>query len=423
MSVLSRNCLASLLGCFNITMTQLGTTIIGNARCRFVGLWRGTGKGKWGWPRGTKKGALVRSWHASHALHSIFQHNSIQPPQCLTPNPLFTHTCWPAIVNVDTVCPIKPVMSCYNASRMASATTAGPRAAPRAGPRPHNAGAQTRGRTHSTPQPWSGGTFLTTKLDGGRAHVRSFATSSSSSPPPPPPQQQQRQQMQEDPFATKEHYSDADPLSKFMIRYFSAVMSKQLGGKPYDGTYEGFVELSREIMRGRTTKEQQDTVASVLSGLLPPQSPERFRKWFPLNKRNAEFNAWITTLGFTWLVGPSELTEVQVQFQGKQETWRSGVHIKKCRYLENSGCVGMCTNMCKIPTQRFFTDMFGLPLTMNPNFETLECEMIFGQEPKPLEEDEVYNQPCLRVCNISSKTASAFSSEKPCPKIDTERSL
>jgi hypothetical protein len=25
--------------------------------------------------------------------------------------------------------------------------------------------------------------------------------------------------------------------------------------------------------------------------------------------------------------------------------------------------------MCKIPTQAFFTDEFGLPLTMNPNFE------------------------------------------------------
>lgn len=39
----------------------------------------------------------------------------------------------------------------------------------------------------------------------------------------------------------------------------------------------------------------------------------------------------------------------------------TGVTIKKCRYLESSGCVGMCTNMCKLPTQRFFTDTFGTP--------------------------------------------------------------
>ena len=37
------------------------------------------------------------------------------------------------------------------------------------------------------------------------------------------------------------------------------------------------------------------------------------------------------------------------------------------RYLENSGCVGMCVNMCKIPTQDFFTNEFGLPLTMIPS--------------------------------------------------------
>jgi hypothetical protein len=50
-----------------------------------------------------------------------------------------------------------------------------------------------------------------------------------------------------DPFATREVYSDSDLLSKIMIRYFSGVMSRQLGDKPYDGTYDGFVELSKEV--------------------------------------------------------------------------------------------------------------------------------------------------------------------------------
>lgn len=37
------------------------------------------------------------------------------------------------------------------------------------------------------------------------------------------------------------------------------------------------------------------------------------------------------------------------------------------RYLEHSGCVGMCVNMCKIPTQEFFTNSLGMPLTMTPS--------------------------------------------------------
>ena len=86
-------------------------------------------------------------------------------------------------------------------------------------------------------------------------------------------------------------------------------------------SYEGFVELSREIMRGRTTVQQQQAVDGVLSSLLPPQAPERFRAWFPLNRRNAEFNAWITTLGFGWLVGPSEVMEVDVAVRrGRERT-------------------------------------------------------------------------------------------------------
>lgn len=74
-----------------------------------------------------------------------------------------------------------------------------------------------------------------------------------------------------DPFATKETYSDSDLLSKFMIWFFSKTMSEQLGGVPYDSTYDGFVELSRQIMKGRNTKEQQETVANILASLLPPQ--------------------------------------------------------------------------------------------------------------------------------------------------------
>ena len=219
------------------------------------------------------------------------------------------------------------------------------------------------------------------------------------------------------PFAEKEVYQD-NFFDRFMIDYFSKVTSKQLGyenGSPYEDTYEGYVELSREIMKGRTTTQVHDLVAGILDGLLPPQSPERFKEWFPLNKRNAEINALITTIGFKWLVGPSEVQDAEVVFNGEKQVWKSGVKIKKCRYLENSGCVGMCTNMCKIPTQKFFLDQFGLPLTMNPDFETLECEMIFGQAPPPLEEDPVYDQPCFSVCNIGS------SEKKVCPKIDTDR--
>ncbi|CAG9461679.1 unnamed protein product [Pedinophyceae sp. YPF-701] len=225
-----------------------------------------------------------------------------------------------------------------------------------------------------------------------------------------------------DPFAEKTEHKD-NLLDRAFIYLFAKKMSDQLGGKmPRKGTltdYEGFVDISRLIMAGRNSPQQRDAVRGVLMSIMPEGAPAQFRKLFPPTKWSCEFNAWITTVFFKWLVGPSELKEVEIEGpKGEPEVWKSGVQIKKCRYLENSGCTGMCVNMCKLPTQSFFTDDFGLPLTMNPNFEDLSCEMIFGQAPPPIEEDEAYQQPCfVGKCSVPGSD----NKDRPCPKIDTER--
>ena len=61
----------------------------------------------------------------------------------------------------------------------------------------------------------------------------------------------------------------------------------------------------------------------------------------------AEVNARITPAFFTWLVGPMEARDVEIG----GATQRSSVHIKRCRYLAESACAGMCVNLCKSPTQ------------------------------------------------------------------------
>ncbi|XP_060180181.1 beta-carotene isomerase D27, chloroplastic [Lycium barbarum] len=183
-------------------------------------------------------------------------------------------------------------------------------------------------------------------------------------------------------------------------------MEKKKGWFDYD--YDSFVDVSRKVMQGRSRIQQQQVVREVLMSMLPPGAPAQFRKLFPPTRWAAEFNATITVPFFFWLVGPSEVVEVEVG--GVKQ--KSGVHIKKCRYLENSGCVGMCVNMCKIPTQDFFTNEFGLPLTMNPNFEDMSCEMIYGQLPPPFEEDPVSKQPCYaNICTIANPSSNV------CPKL------
>lgn len=176
----------------------------------------------------------------------------------------------------------------------------------------------------------------------------------------------------------------------------------EIGKGLFGYDYDSFVEASRRVMLGRNREQQRQVVRQVLLSMLPPAAPQQFRKLFPPTKWAAEFNAAVAVPFFYWLVGPSKVVEVEVN--GVKQ--KSGVHIKKCRYLESSGCVGMCVNMCKLPTQDFFTQEFGLPLTMNPNFDDMSCEMIFGQEPPPFEQDPVAKQPCLpRLCSVANPSA------------------
>ncbi|KQJ94858.1 beta-carotene isomerase D27, chloroplastic [Brachypodium distachyon] len=243
------------------------------------------------------------------------------------------------------------------------------------------------------------------KLGSRAAAVRCAATPASSSSSPAP-------------MGEKTVYKDG-PLERAFMGLFARKMSKFATKTPnpnpnisravWEWDYESFVDVSRRVMVSCGTRErQQAAVREVLLSMLPAGAPAQFRKLFPPTRWACEFNAALTVPFFHWLVGPSEVVEVEVA--GVKQ--RSGVLIKKCRYLENSGCVGMCVNMCKIPTQSFFTDEFGLPLTMNPNFEDMSCEMIYGQVPPPLEEDPASKQPCYAsLCSIAKPAAPI------CPKL------
>ncbi|KAK8959238.1 hypothetical protein KSP40_PGU017556 [Platanthera guangdongensis] len=69
----------------------------------------------------------------------------------------------------------------------------------------------------------------------------------------------------------------------------------------------------------------------------------------------------------------------------------------------------MCTNLCKIPSQKFINNSLGMPTNMIPNFEDKSCEIIFGQH--PLADDPALKQPCYRTCkyyNVQTRIVSYF---------------
>ncbi|MEO0541722.1 MAG: DUF4033 domain-containing protein [Cyanobacteria bacterium P01_A01_bin.105] len=202
----------------------------------------------------------------------------------------------------------------------------------------------------------------------------------------------------------------ADGLAdRLFIWLFSRKIANALGQRTFPSGYDGFVALSQQIPQGRSPHQQQALVAVVLQSLVPAQVLWLIRQLFSPTQLVCELNAWFAAQLFEWLVGPCDVVTVDVPQGEAVRQQRSGVHIQKCRYLEQSQCVGLCVNVCKLPTQRFFTEKFGIPLTMTPNFEDLSCEMVFGQVPPALETEAVYQQPCLEACPSRRATVSGCS--------------
>jgi hypothetical protein len=215
------------------------------------------------------------------------------------------------------------------------------------------------------------------------------------------------------PSVVRDEYND-NLIDRLFIWLFSRKMSQAIGTKTKIGGYAGFVDLSHKIMQGRNAQEQQLLVAKVLQSLVPAPVLWAIRTFIAPTRLVCVLNAWFAAKMFEWLVGPCEVEEAQVDLpDGTTRSQPSGVHIQKCRYLVDSGCVGMCVNLCKVPTQDFFTDKFGIPLTMTPNFEDLSCKMVFGQIPPAPESDPAYQQACLQQqCPTAKRIANI------CPKLN-----
>ncbi len=214
------------------------------------------------------------------------------------------------------------------------------------------------------------------------------------------------------PIIVADEYYD-NWIDRLFIWLFSRKISQALGAGNTVGGYGGFVDLSQQVMQERNALEQQALIAQVLQSLVPAPVLWAIRTFFTPTQLVCELNAWFATQLFIWLVGPCDVAVAEVELpDGTVRSQSSAVQIKKCRYLVESGCVGTCVNLCKVPTQTFFTEKFGIPLTMTPNFEDFSCKMVFGQISSPRETDEIYRQPCLSAyCPTASGAMAA------CPKL------
>ena len=198
------------------------------------------------------------------------------------------------------------------------------------------------------------------------------------------------------------------PLGKAVDRLFLCIFRTRMAEKvgcdsnlPYDD-YRGLMELAAALNARYSDRRQvqaiaQDVLRSLFPSWLPGQYAILFSKPFPAF--SARMNAWATWWAGTWLMGECEVNDCEIDGGGIGQG--QGLLVKRCRFLEEAGCASICLNSCKLPTERFFLEDMGLPLTMTPDYDTHECQFSFGLTPTPQSELDARTTPCLSRCPSS----------------------
>lgn len=204
-----------------------------------------------------------------------------------------------------------------------------------------------------------------------------YHTTASSIPNPPP---------EVDPF-------QPSLFDDILLAAFRWTLQQQSGGPKSDKPgFDGMAEELIEFRKLYGLDEQERVSYQTLIALSGPV-PFIYRQLFSKADFSPAVLAWFAKHLLPFLVGEMELTE-----RTFDDPRPGGVLVHRCRVLEGTNCKGVCAKMCKIPTQRFFAEEWGVPLSMTPNFETGECQLTFGNTPLSIEEDPTIPSGCLTRC-------------------------
>lgn len=199
-------------------------------------------------------------------------------------------------------------------------------------------------------------------------------------------------------------------LDQTLLSVFRKLVAQNTGGVTSDKEgIAGLLEQGRTYMLqpDQTPENQHRMVRETLAGLMTPALPPFYRIFMAGIVPNVgskwdgkQLGPWfyapvltsiVTPTFFGFLVGPSHPNR-------RKDGQPGGLVVEKCKFLQESGCKGLCLHQCKLPAQQFFNDELGLPLTVQPNFETQECQWSFGQVPVPVAEDPSFPRGCLAGC-------------------------
>ncbi|XP_023748330.1 beta-carotene isomerase D27, chloroplastic isoform X2 [Lactuca sativa] len=203
-------------------------------------------------------------------------------------------------------------------------------------------------------------------------------------------------------------------LDHVFLNLFRNKMVQEVGWDSEKAGYDGLIDVANRLMLARTNSQTQEAAVRILRSLFPPLLLKLYKILIaPLaqGKVAAVMVARVTAVSCEWLMGSCRVNTVDL---GNGSSLPSGVFVERCKYLEESKCVGICVNTCKLPTQAFFMDHMGVPLVMEPNFNDYSCQFKFGVSPP--EEDSSLKEPCLEVCPNAIRRRTTTTLENKCPK-------
>lgn len=215
-------------------------------------------------------------------------------------------------------------------------------------------------------------------------------------------------------------------LDKLLLSIFRKLVTKNTGGVTSDKEgILGLLEQGRTYMLqpGQTAEAQHKMVRDTLGGLMTPVLPPFYRIFMSgivpklgTDYDGKQFGPWfyapfltsfVTPTFFGFLVGPSYPNR-------RRDGQPGGLVVEKCKFLQESGCKGLCLHQCKLPAQQFFQDELGLALTVSPNFVTQECQWSFGEVPLPPQDDPAFPKGCLVGCESRKAIAASGSKADLC---------
>ena len=192
-------------------------------------------------------------------------------------------------------------------------------------------------------------------------------------------------------------------LEKFLFSRFAISVAAELEEADIQPaqSYSSLIDQINRMARSPDVKSINAKGKSMLVRLFPRWLLPAYKTLFgPFMGFNSWMNAYVTKFTTQWLMGPSELKDLE---RPDGSVGRNLLlKVKKCRFLEESGCIKTCIHACKVPTQNFFMEEMGLPVTLAPDTETMSCEFRFGVAPLSLEEDQILQSKSKKASRLRS---------------------